>query len=114
MTNIRPHPARSAIATLSAVALALMVVAGTPTDTRAAEAEAKSLLKAMSDYLAAQKSLSFGFDTNFEVVTQEHQKLSLLSSGTIQLSRPDKIRFTRTGGFANVELNFDGQTLTLL
>jgi hypothetical protein len=114
MTNILSQAARSAVATLSAVALALMVVSGTPADTRAAEAEAKSLLKAMSDYLAAQKTISFGFDTNFEVVTKEHQKLSLMSSGTIHLSRPDKVRFTRTGGFANVEMNFDGKTLTLL
>ena len=30
------------------------------------------------------------------------------------LNRPDKIRATRTGGFANVELVFDGKTLTLL
>ena len=65
MTNILPQAAWSAVATLSAVALALMVVSVTPSDTRADEAEAKSLLKAMSDYLAAQKSISFGFDTNF-------------------------------------------------
>ena len=30
------------------------------------------------------------------------------------LSRPDKIRATRSGGFANVEMIFDGKTLTLL
>ena len=74
----------------------------------------KSLFKAMSDYLAAQKSISFGYDTNFEVVTKDHQKLLLASSGTIDLSRPDKIRATRSGGFANVEMVFDGKTLTLL
>jgi hypothetical protein len=96
------------------VALAVMVVSGTPSTTRADEAEAKSLLKDMSDYLAAQQSISFAFDISFEVVTKEHQKLSLMSSGTINVSRPDKIRSTRTGGFANVETNFDGKTLTLL
>jgi hypothetical protein len=36
------------------------------------------------------------------------------SSGTIALIRPDKVRATRTGGFANVEMVFDGKTLTLL
>jgi hypothetical protein len=30
------------------------------------------------------------------------------------MSRPDKIRVTRSGGFADVELTFDGKTLTLL
>ena len=68
----------------------------------------------MSDYLAAQKAISFGYDTNLEVVTNDHQKLLLASSGTMDLSRPDKIRVTRPGGFANVEMVFDGKTLTLL
>src|SRR5262245_33102111 len=114
MMNIIPKAARSSTATICAVALALIVVSVTPSDTSADEAEAKSLLKAMSDYLAAQQSISFGFDTNFEVVTKDHHKLLLASSGTIKVSRPDKVRVTRTGGFANVEMVFDGKTLTLL
>ena len=32
-------------------------------------AEAKRLLKAMSDYLAAQNAISFGYDANLQVVT---------------------------------------------
>jgi hypothetical protein len=114
MMNIIPQAARSAAATLSAVALAVTIVPATPFEARADEAEAKNLLKAMSGYLAAQKSLSFAFDTNFEVVTKEQQKLSLMSSGTVNLRRPDKVRSTRHGGFANTETNFDGKTLTLL
>jgi hypothetical protein len=80
----------------------------------ATEAQAKRLLKAMSDYLASQQLISFGFDTNYEVVTRDNQKLLLASSGTIDLSRPDKVRVSRTGGFANVEMIFDGKKLTLL
>ena len=72
------------------------------------------MLKAMSDYLAAQTAISFGYDTNLEVVTDDHQKFLLASSGTMDLSRPDKFRATRHGGFANVEMVFDGKTLTLL
>ena len=30
------------------------------------------------------------------------------------MNRPDKIRARRSGGFADVELTFDGKTLTLL
>lgn len=78
------------------------------------EAAAKALLKAMSDYLAAQQTIAFGYDTNLEVVTKDHQKILLASSGTADLARPDKIRAARAGGFANVELIFDGKTLTLL
>jgi hypothetical protein len=101
-------------ATLSSAALSLVIVSATPSGARAAEAEAKVLLKAMSDYLAAQKAISFAYDANLEVVTKDHQKLLLASSGKIEMGRPDKIRATRHGGFANVEMVFDGKTVTLL
>lgn len=99
---------------MSAAALVLMVGLVTPSGTRADEADAKNLLKAMSDYLAAQNVISFEYDVNFEVVTKDQQKLALASSGAITLNRPDKIRATRSGGFADVEMLFDGKTLTLL
>ncbi|MBL7177995.1 MAG: DUF2092 domain-containing protein [Desulfobacteraceae bacterium] len=99
---------------LSAVALSLIILLGTSAGAKAAEADAKRILKAMSDYMAAQKSLSFGFDATLEVVTKDEQKLALASSGTVTLNRPDKILATRSGGFADVEMSFDGKTLTLL
>jgi hypothetical protein len=48
------------------------------------------------------------------VVTKEQQKLALAGSGSVLLKRPDKIRATRSSGFADVELSFDGKTLTVL
>jgi hypothetical protein len=77
-------------------------------------AEAKRMLKAMSDFLGAQKTLSVRFNTVFEVVSPNDQKLGLASSGTATLSRPDKIRFARWGGFADYEILYDGKTLTFL
>ena len=76
--------------------------------------EAKKILKAMSDFLGAQKNLSFSFDSVFEVVTPTDQKLGLASSGAATLSRPDKIRFARSGGFVDYEILYDGKTLTFL
>lgn len=99
---------------MAAAALVLIVGLGTLSGAKADEADAKNLLKAMSDYLAAQKAISFGYDTNLEVVTQDQQKLALASSGTLTLNRPDKIHVTRSAGFADVEMLFDGKTLTLL
>jgi len=99
---------------ISAALLALMLGLFTPTGARADEADAKRILKAMSDYMAAETSISFEFDATLEVVTNEEQKLALASSGTLVLKRPDKIRVTRAGGFADVEMSFDGKTLTLL
>jgi hypothetical protein len=81
---------------------------------RADEAQARGLVKAMSDYLAAQKDISLEYDSLLEVATTEDQKLGLASSGTITLARPDKLRMTRAGGFANVELVFDSKMVTLL
>ena len=77
-------------------------------------AEAKKILKGMSDFLGAQKNLSFSFDSVFEVVTPTDQKLGLASSGAATLSRPDKIRFARSGGFVDYEILYDGKTLTFL
>lgn len=81
---------------------------------QANEADAKRLLKAMSDYMAAQKAISFDFDSSLEIVSTEQQKLALTNSGTLTLNRPDKLHVKRAGGFENVEMVFDGKTLTLL
>ncbi|PSH57226.1 DUF2092 domain-containing protein [Phyllobacterium endophyticum] len=113
MTTIRS--ARTvATRTVSRAALVLAIISIMPPIATAGETEAKTLLKAMSDYLAEQKAISFQYDTNLEVVTKDHQKLLLASSGKIEMGRPDKIRATRHGGFANVAITFDGKTLTLL
>ena len=98
------------------ILLAVVGMAGTANLSagRAGEADAKSLLKAMSDYLAAQKAISFDFDVDLELVSTQQQKIALVSSGTMTLNRPDKLHMTRTGGFANAEMVFDGKTLTLL
>jgi hypothetical protein len=75
---------------------------------------AKGLLKAMSDYLGAQQSISMAYDSIFEVVTDDKQKLQIATSGTILLNRPDKIRTTRKSGFSDTEMVFDGKTLSFL
>jgi len=96
------------------LALAMIAGAASISATRADETNARNSVKKMSDYMAAQKAISFDYDTNFEVVTKEGQKLGLASSGSMKLNRPDKIRATRTGGFADVEYVFDGKTLAML
>jgi len=98
----------------SFVVFALVASMGLASETRADEADAKRLVKAMSDYMVQQTNVSFSFDSSLEVVTKDHQKLMLASSGTVNLSRPDKIRAVRDGGFANVEMMFDGKTLTVV
>jgi hypothetical protein len=67
----------------------------------------------MADYTAGQKSISATFDSDIEVITPELQKLQFTSSGQLTLSRPDKLRIKRTGGYADVEMVFDGKKLSL-
>ena len=78
-----------------------------------AEDGSLAILKAMSDYVTGQKTISLTFDTDLEIVTPEMQKLQFSSSGQVQLTRPDKLRASRTGGYADVELVFDGKTATI-
>jgi len=96
------------------LAIVAMAVTAHMSAGRAGEADAKRLFKAMSDYLAAQKAMSFDYDVNLELVSTQQQKIALVSSGSMTLNRPDKFHMTRTGGFANAEMVFDGKTLTLL
>jgi hypothetical protein len=71
------------------------------------------ILKAMYDYIGAQKTIAMSFDTDVEIVTPSMQKLQFSSSGQVLLNRPDKLRATRTGGYADVELVFDGKMLSI-
>ena len=114
MSAERNIPIATSRGKVTLAAFALIVGLGASSAAIADDAEAKTLLKAMSDYPAAQKSISFQYDTDPEFVTKDLQKLGLASSGTVTLNRPDKIRATRTGGFADVEMVFDGKTLTVL
>jgi hypothetical protein len=91
----------------------MLGLAGALSGASADETDARNLFKAMSEYMAAQKAIAFQYDTNLEIVTKDKPKLALASSGQVTLNRPDKIRITRTGGFAAVEFLFDGKTLTL-
>jgi hypothetical protein len=67
----------------------------------------------MSDYLAAQKTISAAFNSDIEVITPELQKIQFDASGQLLLNRPDRLRVSRTGGYADVELVFDGKTATI-
>jgi hypothetical protein len=96
---------------LANAALATALVAFIPQSARADDPA--KLLKAMADYTAAQKSISATFDSDIEVVTPELEKIQFTSSGKLQLARPDKLRVSRTGGYADVQLVYDGKTVSI-
>ena len=86
---------------LNIAALALLIGLGFSADANADEAFAKSRMKAMSDYITAQKTISFAYDANLEIVTPDHQKIMLANSGTADL---DRTRFGRHGTAASPAL----------
>jgi len=96
------------------VALAGMMIAATFVPCAQAEQvdDAPQILKAMSDYVASQKNIALTYDSDIEVVTPEVEKIQFTSSGKVLLSRPDKVRASRTGGYADFEISFDGKTVS--
>jgi hypothetical protein len=111
MTILSQSRLLSGVLTIGTAVAALMLFAP---QARADEAQAREIFKAMTDYLEAQQSLSFDVDSSVDVVTTAGQKLTIASSGSIAFQRPDQIRLHRRGGFASVDLVFDGKTLSAL
>ena len=108
MNRTRLRTLISVSATAASVAI-LSAAAGT-----AARADdSAALLKAMTDYTTSQKSISASFDSDVEVITPALQKIQFSSSGQIKLTRPDKLHIRRTGGYADVDLVYDGKTVSL-
>lgn len=75
--------------------------------------DANKILKTASDFMASQKAFSLTYDSDIEVITTDLQKIQFTSSGQVQAIRPDKLHATRTGGYKDVELFFDGKTLSV-
>ena len=75
--------------------------------------DAKSFLKAMSDYVSSQKTIELTFDSDIEVITPQLEKIQFTNSGKMLLARPNKVYAHRVGGYADVELYFDGKIVSV-
>jgi hypothetical protein len=92
----------------------IVAIAGAPASAAwAEEGDAKTILKAMADYVGRQEHLTLKYDTDIEVVTPAVEKIQFSASGDVTMSRPNKFRISRTGGYADVELVSDGSTVTI-
>jgi hypothetical protein len=96
----------------SHVALAaLFVVSGS--NAIAQGDDAKAILKNMSNYVSKQNTIQATFDSDIEIITPQLEKIQFTNSGEVLLSRPDKLRAHRVGGYADVALTFDGKTTSI-
>ena len=67
----------------------------------------------MADYVSGQQTIELTYDSDIEVITPQMEKIQFASSGDVLLKRPDKLRAHRVGGHAEVELFFDGKTVSI-
>lgn len=100
---------KSALGFLTAMAVLWIAVMAA----KAQESDPKQILKSMADYVSRQDNLSLKFDADVEVVTPEVEKIQFSASGDVLMSRPNKFRISRTGGYADVELISDGTNVTI-
>jgi len=113
--NRRTHSHPGPALTKSALGLlTIMAVTGAPASAaRAEDGEAQTILRTMADYISRQENLSLKYDADVEVVTPAVEKIQFSASGDVTMSRPNKFRISRTGGYADVELVSDGSSLTI-
>ncbi len=98
-------------AMLASVLVATLTAA--PARAQPQGSDAKSILRAMSDYVSSQKTIELTFDSDIEVITPQLEKIQFTNSGEALLSRPDKLRAHRVGGYADVALFFDGKAVSV-
>ena len=75
--------------------------------------EADRILRSMSGYLGGLSAFSMNADIDNEIVDLQGQKLQFSSYAQFVIARPAKFHVLRKGAFADVEIVFDGKTLTL-
>jgi len=115
MTNASRRPQASRYARVAAASLILAAaLIGTGPLAQAREGDAKAILKSMTDYVGSQTTIELSFDSSIEVITPQLEKIQFTNSGGALLRRPDKLRAHRLGGYADVELVFDGKTVSVL
>ncbi|MBP2237012.1 hypothetical protein J2Z31_003526 [Sinorhizobium kostiense] len=95
-------------------AVVVVLVAVAPTSAAGVEPEADRILRAMSKYVGGLKSFTAEFDVEDEVINPDGLKLQYSATGKIAAERPGKLHVTRKGPFADIELTFDGTTISVL
>lgn len=114
MKNVALKVSTRAVQIAATAMFGITLLLATSSAVHADEAQAKQLLKNMSDYLAGQKAFTFKYDSILGAVTEDGQSLQLASSGKLKLHRPDKVYATRSGGFVDLETFYDGSSMTIL
>jgi len=103
--------------TILCAVLGTLLVANVMTVTVMAEPredDAEKILRTMSDYVRSLKTIELTFDSDIEVITPQLEKIQFTNSGEALLVRPDKLRASRVGGYADVAMYFDGKKISIV
>ena len=76
------------------------------------EPDAVAILKAMSEKLAAAKTISFNAVSTYESPAVNNQPLYYTTVSQVTLERPDKLRVMTPGDGPPTEFYYDGKTMT--
>ncbi|EGV17270.1 DUF2092 domain-containing protein [Thiocapsa marina] len=95
------------------IALSLGFAGGAAATEQGVDPEADRILRAMSSYLGGLAAFSVQADVDDEIIDLAGQKLQMSSSASLLVERPDHFHAHRRGPAADLEVLFDGQTLTL-
>jgi hypothetical protein len=103
----------SAIRSVAAVLLGLVIAAGPAFAADAIDPEARTVLQEMSKYLGGLPAFGVIAETGNEVIDLDGQKIQLVSSANLTLQRPGKLHMKRRSGEGGGEFFFDGQLLSI-
>ena len=106
-------PAIRLTALVAGLTLGLCLGAGPAMSAGGMDPAADKILKSMSTYLGGLPAFSASADVDSEVIDLSGQKLQFSSSVAIAAERPGKLYVSRQGAIADMEIIFNGKTLTL-
>lgn len=81
--------------------------------TPAVDPAATQILKRMGDYLSGLKQFSVHTHNNWEDLLDSGQRVDLMMSASVVVSRPNLLRAERKGDIVSQAFYYDGKTLTL-
>jgi len=110
MTHSPVRRASGCAATVAALGAALLAGSAMAAGV---DLRAEKLLKASTEFLAAQKAFSVDTRTTLEVVLESGQKIQFDNASRATVRRPDRLRAERVGDLVDQVFYYDGKSLTL-
>ncbi len=98
---------------VAGLTLGICLGAGPAMSADGVDPDADKILKSMSTYLGGLPAFTVSADVDSEVIDLLGQKLQFSSSAALAVKRPGKLYMSRQGAIANMEIIFNGKTLTL-